>query len=120
MQTEDDPWGAAAIEQNRQWLLAYLLSLTGDPDAADDLVQEVFVVALRKRETFVAGTNFGGWLRTIAKNIALTHSKRRRREILLSNDRATQVLDLAAEHAAIKDCDPTYENTVAVTMRQCL
>src|SRR5690349_16759513 len=113
MQAQSDPWSTAAIEQNRQWLLAYLLMLTGDPVAADDLVQEVFVVALRKRVNFVAGTNFGGWLRTIAKNVALNYGKRHGREILISNDMAVEALDRVAARAEAKEHDPDYSTTAA-------
>jgi RNA polymerase sigma-70 factor (ECF subfamily) len=120
MQTDTDPWEAAAIDQNRQWLLAYLLSLTGDPGAVDDLVQEVFVIALRKRNHFVAGTNFGGWLRTIARNVAMTYGKRRRRELLVSDVPAMEALDRVATATAIKDCDPNYADALANLMRKCL
>src|SRR3989304_9937025 len=44
------------------------LRLTGNPDDAQDLVQEVYVRALRFCAQFQAGTNLKAWLFKILKN----------------------------------------------------
>lgn len=52
--------------------------LTGDPDEAADLAQDVFVRALRNLHRYQPGT-FDGWLYRITKNLFLDHVRRRRR-----------------------------------------
>jgi RNA polymerase sigma-70 factor (ECF subfamily) len=49
-------------------LRVYALSLTGEPDRADDLVQRTVVKALVGRKSFQSGTNFPGWLFRIQRN----------------------------------------------------
>lgn len=115
-----DPWSAAAIEGNRRWLTAYVLSLTGDPGAAADLVQEAFAVALRKRSDFRPGTNFGGWLRVIARNVSLQHCRRRGRELLLDRDEVLAHLEAAAERSAEREAAPGFADARAELMRACL
>ncbi|MBN1669388.1 MAG: hypothetical protein JXR37_00030 [Kiritimatiellae bacterium] len=66
---QDDIWVHALIDQNRRWLLAFVLSLTGDANAADDLVQQVFLVAFENRAKYDGSRPLGGWLRGIARNI---------------------------------------------------
>ncbi|MDP4185281.1 MAG: sigma-70 family RNA polymerase sigma factor [Bacteroidota bacterium] len=49
-------------------LMYYALSLTSDPDKANDLVQETFLKALYYRDKFTQNTNFSAWVHTIMKN----------------------------------------------------
>lgn len=120
LETRADPWSAAAVDGHRGWLTAYVLAVTGDPGAADDLVQEVFAVALSKRGEFAPGTNFGGWLRGIARNVALRHGERRGRELPLAGDEALARLDRAAERAEREDLVPGATERRAIFLRQCL
>jgi RNA polymerase sigma factor (sigma-70 family) len=115
-----DPWSAAAIEHNRQWLGAYLLALSGDAEGSADMVQEVFAIALRKRGGFQAGTNFGGWLRVIARNVALQHCRKRGRELLLDRADVLARLDRAAETAAERSAAPGFAEERAGLLRECL
>ncbi|MCL3779432.1 RNA polymerase sigma factor [Prolixibacteraceae bacterium JC049] len=49
-------------------LLYYALSLTSDPDKANDLLQETFLKALSYKDKFTQNTNFSAWVHTIMKN----------------------------------------------------
>src|SRR3954468_24461586 len=49
-------------------LRAYARVLARDPHAADDLVQDTVVLALRAWHRFTPGTNLEGWLLTIERN----------------------------------------------------
>ena len=55
---------AALVPQLR----AYARVLARDPHAADDLVQDTVVLALRAWHRFTPGTNLKGWLLTIERN----------------------------------------------------
>ena len=53
--------------------------LTSSSDAADDLVQETFLRALRYRATFRADSAFATWLYRLACNVCHDHWQRTRR-----------------------------------------
>jgi RNA polymerase sigma-70 factor (ECF subfamily) len=57
---------------------AFAISLTGNIDQADDLVQEAF---LRDLSKFEAGTNIQAWLFTILRNQFHTAYRKRKREV---------------------------------------
>ncbi|MBJ6128477.1 sigma-70 family RNA polymerase sigma factor [Microvirga splendida] len=60
-------------------LRAFPISLTGNSDRADDLVQDTVVRALGSINRFDRGTNLNAWLFTILRN--LFHSEYRKREV---------------------------------------
>jgi RNA polymerase sigma-70 factor (ECF subfamily) len=62
-------------------LRAFAVSLCGNLDRADDLVQETLVKAWSNLDTFVAGTNLRAWLFTILRNIYYSEYRKRRREV---------------------------------------
>jgi RNA polymerase sigma-70 factor, ECF subfamily len=62
-------------------LRAFARSLSGNPDRADDLVQEAVTKAWRHRESFIAGTNLKAWLFTILRNVYLSELRKRKREV---------------------------------------
>ena len=57
---------------------AYSRSLTKDPDAADDLVQDAIVRAIGAQGSFQEGTNLKAWLFTILRNKFLDDRRRKR------------------------------------------
>jgi RNA polymerase sigma-70 factor, ECF subfamily len=62
-------------------LRAFAISLTGDLDRADDLVQEAIVRGLSHLDSFTPGTNMQAWLLTILRNQFHTAYRKRRREV---------------------------------------
>ncbi|MGO9004174.1 MAG: sigma-70 family RNA polymerase sigma factor [Beijerinckiaceae bacterium] len=62
-------------------LRAFAVSLSGNPDRADDLVQETLVKAWSNIGSFVEGTNLPAWLFTILRNIYYSDYRKRRREV---------------------------------------
>jgi RNA polymerase sigma-70 factor, ECF subfamily len=62
-------------------LRAFAISLTGNGDQADDLVQETIVRGLSNLDKFEAGTNLQAWLFTILRNQFYTLKRRKRREV---------------------------------------
>lgn len=62
-------------------LRAFAVSLCGNLDRADDLVQETLVKAWSNIGTFVEGTNLRAWLFTILRNIYYSEFRKRRREV---------------------------------------
>jgi RNA polymerase sigma-70 factor, ECF subfamily len=73
-------------------LRAFGVSLCGDVDRADDLVQETLLKAWDHLESFQEGTNLRAWLFTILRNTYFSECRRRRREV---EDRDGKAADLA-------------------------
>ena len=62
-------------------LRAFALSLTGNGDRADDLVQEAVLKAWGNLHRFQNGTNLQAWLFTILRNHFYSEHRKRHREI---------------------------------------
>ncbi|THD43525.1 MAG: sigma-70 family RNA polymerase sigma factor [Bradyrhizobium sp.] len=62
-------------------LRAFALSLCGNSDRADDLVQECLTKALLNLRSFTSGTNLSAWLFTILRNTYYSEFRRHRREV---------------------------------------
>lgn len=62
-------------------LRGFALSLCGDRDYGDDLVQETLLKALNHIDSFTPGTNMRSWLFTILRNSFLSDLRRWRREV---------------------------------------
>ena len=70
-------------------LRAFAVSLCGDIERADDLVQETLLKAWNHLDSFQEGTNLRAWLFTILRNTYFSECRRRRREV--EDDRAARV-----------------------------
>ena len=62
-------------------LRAFAISLSGNIDRADDLVQETLLRAIANIDSFQPGTNMSAWMFTILRNQFLTTYRKRRREV---------------------------------------
>src|SRR5271168_288956 len=62
-------------------LRAFALSLCGNVDRADDLVQEALLRAWGNLDSFQPGTNMSAWLFTILPNVFRSEYRKRRREV---------------------------------------
>src|SRR5258708_12509231 len=61
-------------------LRAFAISLSGNGDRADDLVQETLLRALANIDSFQPGSNLPAWLFTILRNLFRSDYRKRRRE----------------------------------------
>src|SRR4051812_25844232 len=57
----------------------FLRQLLADRALADDLLQEVYLVAVRRREALAAADDPGAWLLGVARNLALDAMRRQGR-----------------------------------------
>ncbi|GGE50613.1 RNA polymerase sigma factor [Agaricicola taiwanensis] len=64
-----------------QSLRAFAVSLCGQVDRADDLVQETLMKAWLNLDRFQEGTNMRAWLFTILRNVFYSEHRKRRREV---------------------------------------
>lgn len=75
-------------------LRAFAVSLCGNLDLADDIVQEALLRAWTHLDTFQKGTNLRAWLFTIVRNSFHSHLRRRRKDPSVSLDE-DDVLEMA-------------------------
>jgi len=87
LQGESSAFGIL-VTRHQDRLYACVLSVIGDPDEAEDVVQESFIQAYLKLDMFQHNSRFFTWLYRIAFNNAL--SRRRRRKETLSLDHARE------------------------------
>jgi RNA polymerase sigma-70 factor (ECF subfamily) len=62
-------------------LRAFAISLSGNVDRANDLVQETLLRAWANLDSFEPGTNMSAWLFTILRNLFRSEYRKRRREV---------------------------------------
>jgi len=62
-------------------LRAFAISLSGNIDRADDLVQETLLRAIANIDSFQPGTNMSAWMFTILRNLFRSEYRKRRRKV---------------------------------------
>ncbi|HYF00042.1 MAG TPA: sigma-70 family RNA polymerase sigma factor [Planctomycetota bacterium] len=86
-------------------LFAYLVSLLGDPDAANDVLQETNIVLWRDHKEYRPGSNFTAWAFRVAHFQVMACRQRRLRDRLVYPDDLLETLAPAA-----KAVDELYED----------
>ena len=71
------------VEKHQNRLYHSMLRLSGSPEEARDVVQDTFVRAFVKLNTFRGTSNFYTWLYRIAFNTAMTQRRRTRPSVSL-------------------------------------
>jgi len=112
----DDAFTALVEDQHVQ-LRAFVRALGVDAEWVDDLAQEVFLVALRERDSFDRQKDLGKWLRGIARNLVRNETRKdARRQRILHEGLAELLIDsnrLGAE-------SPNWEETWLSALRTCV
>jgi len=73
-------------------LRAYAILMTRNRSAADDLLQETALKALRAETQFMPGTNFGAWMYRILRNEFISSRRRAKRAPACIEDVSDEVL----------------------------
>ena len=81
------------IHQDR--LFASMVQMTGSPDEAEDAVQDAFIRAFLKLDTFQRNSQFFTWLYRIAFNAALSRRRRKRPNVSLEHFRESSGIEIA-------------------------
>ncbi len=70
---------AVIVDRHRPRLLRHATSILKDRDRAYDIVQEVFIKAMREPRFFDEGFRMGAWLYRVTNNLCLNNVRDRRR-----------------------------------------
>jgi RNA polymerase sigma-70 factor (ECF subfamily) len=95
-----DPQIRDAILATVPSLRAFGISLCGNVDRADDLVQETLLRALANIDSFQPGTNMSAWLFTILRNLFRSEYRKRRREVEDADGRYAETLKSQPEQTS--------------------
>jgi RNA polymerase sigma factor (sigma-70 family) len=109
----DEAWRALVGRfQRKVWSVAY--QFTGRSDEAEELTQEIFLHLLTALRTFDADGSLPAWVSRVARNYAIDHYRRRRRERSMVEDgedaeamvlRARDTTGRNDPHRALEDKD---------------
>ena len=85
-------------------LYGYILSLLGNPDAANDVLQEANVVLWRDHAKFEPGSNFKAWAFRIAHFQVMAYRQKKLRDRLVLDDGALEAVERDA-----RELDERYD-----------
>ena len=92
--------------RSRKMLAGFIFSLVRDADAAEDIFQEVSLVALERYSSFREGTDFGAWVREIARRrVRKAWDELRRRSPVMLDPEAIDAVAVAYEGRAENNWD---------------
>ncbi len=91
------------VEANQDRLFASMLQVTGSPDEAEEVVQDAFIRAFMKLDTFKRNSQFSTWLYRIAFNSALTRRRRKRAKVSLDHGREYGGLEVVDHGDAVDE-----------------
>jgi RNA polymerase sigma-70 factor (ECF subfamily) len=102
-------------------LKAFSRSLTGDPDAAEDLVQETMLRAWAAQHRFDPASSMRGWCFTILRNAHYSRWRRTSRETRWDPELDRRLANPGAQHHAI-DLAEVHKamDTLPATQREAL
>ncbi len=93
-------------------LYAFILSLLGDADQANDVMQETNIVLWQKADEFQLGTNFMAWVFRIARFQVMAYRQRKGRDRLLFDDETVA--------AVADDLESLEEDDRLMVLADCL
>jgi RNA polymerase sigma-70 factor, ECF subfamily len=104
--------------QCRIELVAYAWSLLGNYTAAEDVVQEAFLVVMKKFDQFQEGTSMRTWCRSIVRVTILRMNQQRQQEQTLADRLLADAIDGAFDVCQCARHDDTEASQLA--LKHCL
>ena len=95
------------VRRHQKGLVNHLYRLTGKPDTARDLAQEVFIKVYTSLATFDPRYRFTTWMYRIASNCAIDHLRKRRPQTCSLTVPAAESEDRAPSDREFPGNDPT-------------
>lgn len=107
----------ARVREHQAGLRAFIRALGADEGWVDDLAQEVFIVAHRRLNQFEPGSDFGKWLRSIARNLV---ANERRKEARHSRLLPFAVVDALMSHESESEVETRTSDQLLPAMKACV
>lgn len=110
----------AAWSAHEASLRAYLRHRSGDASDADELMQELFLKAMRQGERFCSVENPRAWLFQVARNALADRLRLRHEHLPLPEELPTPDADTGAPVDALSQCLPRVLSELAEADRQAI
>jgi RNA polymerase sigma factor (sigma-70 family) len=81
------------VRRHQSWIFNIALRMTGDPEDAEDVTQEVLLVILTKLSTFRGESRFRTWIYRIVANHVLTMKKKKLEKAFSSFEHYGEAID---------------------------
>jgi RNA polymerase sigma-70 factor (ECF subfamily) len=94
------------LTRHRRQVFNYMVRFVGDRETAEELLQEAFIRVIRGAEAYKRQAKFTTWLYTIARNLCVDQTRRRKHRKHASLDAP---LDATAESGTLLDVIPSGE-----------
>lgn len=101
------------VRRHQGGIRGFLLARLSRREDAEDLAQEVFITAYKRRKTFSGEVKIESWLRGIARNLMLNHIRKFRAKPIGGNDELQALVDQELDHVG-------HEGEVILALRECL
>ena len=114
--SRDEPMSEAFVQlltAEQLKLLHYIARLLGNPNEAQNVLQETNLVLWRKSNDYCHGTNFSAWARNVAYWQVRAYVRDRQRDRHVFNEELVQQL-------AKRDEDEVFEPEMRIALRHCL
>ncbi len=94
------------LSRHRKPVYNFILRFVGDKETAEDLLQEVFMRVIKGAEAYKRQAKFTTWLYTIARNLCVDQTRRRKHRKHASLDAP---MDSSADAGTLLDVIPSSE-----------
>lgn len=111
---------AVCVREHSTNIYNLALKLTGDPAAAEDVLQETFLSAFKAIPRFEGKARLSTWLYRIAYNAALMRLRKRQVETVSIDEPAEDDDDLAPPHELVDWSDNPEQSLLDSEMRQAM
>lgn len=105
------------LTKNQSRLFAYVLSLLGNRQQAEDVMQETNMILWRKADQFKLGTNFGAWMLKVAYYQVMDH-RRKMNKLALFVDDENFLAELAEEAATSTELTERQQEALHICLEK--
>lgn len=104
------------VNEYQASIRVFVRMLGVEADFVDDIAQETFLTAYKRKEQFQKETNFGKWIRTIARNIIANERRKEARRSRIMFDNLARETELS--YTDSKD-EPDIKEIITA-LKECL
>ena len=104
------------VRRHHRRILGYAISISGDDDAARDIVQDSFLVAWERLDDFDVSKDFGAWVRGIVRNKFREHL-RAHKHVAIQDDMLEAI---EYQHRRWDEREAETDQTMFAAMHKCL
>lgn len=100
------------VRKHQAAIRGYLSARLSRKEDAEDLAQEVFITAYRRRETFSQGVKIEAWFRGIARNLLMNHVRKFRAKPIGGNEELQAFIDQGVQEES--------DDSLVESLRECV